>query len=195
MILAALVVLDVIEFDGILTGRMAFAAAAAAAATWAGGAWLAAIAGRERQHRPLAAVVAGAAAAGFLLAVLHSAGPLAGRADPWRRTGVGILAALLIVALVAVAAVLIARTEPASLLVARRRWSQARSRHAAAVRTWHGDTEADAVAGQGWRCLVQAQASAAAGGSAGLTTDQPSGAALAEPAETGVQRHPTRSTS
>jgi MFS family permease len=172
VILAALVVLDAIEFAGILPGRMTLVVAAAAAAAWVGFGWLAALAGRERQHRLLTAIAAGAAAVGFLLAALHSGGAFNGRADPWRRFGVGVLVALLIVALVAVAAVLIARTEPASLVLARHRWHRSRSSYAAAVRTKRLDAEADVVAGQGWRCLIQAHTAASAAGGEQLTTDQ-----------------------
>jgi hypothetical protein len=152
---AVLVMLSVITFDGVLTGGVA-AAAVAAAAAWTGCAWLEALALRDGQHGRLASVSAGVLALGVLLAALHGdAAPLR-RAGGWDRYGVGAVTVLLVFALVAVAAMLIARTEPASLLLARRRWHQARSAHAAAVRTHREDAEADAVASQGWHGLIQA---------------------------------------
>ena len=162
-IFAALVVLDAIEFAGVLTGWMT-AAAVAAAAAWAGWAWLAALAMREKKHGLLTAIAAGAAVVGVLLAGLHSEGVAAGRTVAWHRFGVGVVLVVLIFALVAVAAVLIARTEPASLVPARRRWQRSRDDHAAAVRVQRSDAEADVIAGQGWRGLVQAQANASADG-------------------------------
>jgi hypothetical protein len=155
---AVLVMLGVLTFDGVLTGGVA-AVATAAAAAWTGCAWLAALALREEHHGRLAAIISGAVVLGVLLAVLH--GEAAARpVDDWHRFGVGAVAVLLVFVLVAVAAMLIARTEPASLLFARRRWHRARSAHAAAMRLHRSDAEADAVARQGWHGLIQAYAQA-----------------------------------
>ena len=71
---------------------------------------------------------------------------------------------LLIFALVAIAAVLIARTEPASLLSARRRWHRARDEYVAAVRTHRCDAEAAVIAERGWRSLLEVQANTSADG-------------------------------
>ena len=151
---AVLVMLNVITFDGVLSGGVA-AVAVAAAAAWTGCAWLAALALREEHHARLATIITGAVVLGVLLAVLH--GETAARpVDDWDRFGVGAVAVLLVFVLVAVAAMLIARTEPASLLLARRRWHHARSAHAAATRLHRSDAEADAVARQGWHGLIQA---------------------------------------
>ena len=154
VLFAVLVMLNVITFDGVLTDEVA--AAAAAAAAWTGCAWLAALALRDGQHGRLASVSAGGLVLGVLLAALHGDAAPVRQAGGWDRYGVGAVAVLLVFALVAVAAMLIARTEPASLLLARRRWHQARSAYTAAVRTHREDAEADAVASQGWHGLVQA---------------------------------------
>jgi hypothetical protein len=158
VILAALTMLDAIEFTGVLAGWMAAAAAVAAAAAWLGCAWLAALAHLEERHGPLTAIAAGVVLIGALLAALHAEGTGTGRTGQWYRFGVSALVALLVLALVAAAAMLITRTEPAPLLVARRRWHRHRADHAAAVRMQRADAEADAIAGQGWRGLVQAHA-------------------------------------
>ncbi len=164
---AVLVMLSVITCDGVLATGVAPAALAAATA-WTGCAWLAALALREGQHGRLVAIGAGGLVLGVLLAALHGAAaarPVDGQPTAgWDRFGVGALAVLLVFVLVAVAAMLIARAEPASLLVARRRWHQAWSAYAAAVRTHRDDLEADAVARQGWHGLIQAHMPAPARG-------------------------------
>jgi MFS family permease len=175
---AVLVVLDVVTFDGVMAGWVG-AAAVAAAAAWIGCAWLAALALREEQRGRLVAIVAGALALGALLVALHgttAAALLVDRlpvdrlpvdrlpVDRWYRFEVGAVTVLLVFVLVAVAAMLIARTEPASLLLARRRWHHSRSAYAAAVRIHRGDAEAEAVARQGWHGLIQAHVQAPANG-------------------------------
>jgi hypothetical protein len=156
-IFVVLVALDAIEFTGVLTGWMAVAAVAAAAA-WSGCAWLAALAGRKGRRGLLAVITAGAATFGLLLTALHGAAAGAGPADMRYRLGVSVGVVLLIFALVAVASVLIRRTEPTSLLIARRRWHRARSAHEAAIRIHRSDAEAATVARQGWRSLIETQA-------------------------------------
>jgi hypothetical protein len=155
-IFAVLVALNAIELTGVLAGWMAVAAVAAAAA-WSGCAWLAALAGREGQRGLLAAITVGAATFGLLLAALHSAAAVTGQADIRYRLGVGAGVALLIFALVVMACVLIGRTEPASLLLARRRWYRARSAHENATHIHHSDVEAAVVARQAWHALVETQ--------------------------------------
>jgi hypothetical protein len=155
-IFAAWVMLGAIELTGVLSGWMA-AAAVPAAAVWMGCAWLAALAGRERQHGMLAAVGAAAVAVAGLLAALHGS---ASQPDFRYQAGVGAVSAMLIILLFAVAARLMARTEPVSLWVARRRWHAARAGHAAAVRLAHQDAEASVVAGQSWMSLVRTHAQA-----------------------------------
>jgi hypothetical protein len=161
VIFVALTLLDAIEFAGVLTG-WARAAAIAAAAAWTGCAWLAALAVRERRHGLLALAIMVVVTAGLLLAALHGDGTVPGQAYRWHQFGVGAAVALVVFALVAIEAVLITRTEPASLLLARRRWHRFRARHAAAVELQRTDAETDAIAGQGWRSLIQAQAQVSA---------------------------------
>lgn len=152
---AVLVVLDVVTLDGVATGWVTPVAVAAAAA-WAGGAWLAALAAREGQHGRLTAIAGAALALGGLLAALHGEEPVPQPVDRWYRVGVGVVAVLLILVLATVAAMLIARTEPVSLLLARYRWQRCRCDYEAAVRLGRSDAEAEVVARQGWRGLIQA---------------------------------------
>jgi hypothetical protein len=160
-IFVVLVALDAIEFSGVLTGWTTVAAVAAAAA-WSGCSWLAALAGRQGQRGLLAVIVAGTATFGLLLAALHSEAAVLGESDIRYRLGVGVGVALLIFALVAVASVLIGRTEPASLLLARRRWHRSRSEHAAAVSIHVSDVEAAIVARRAWHGLVETHADTSA---------------------------------
>ena len=159
-IFVALAGLDAVEFTGVLTGWVA-AVAIAAAAFWWGCAWLGALTVREGRRGLLAVVTAAAASLGVLLAALHADAVVPGQADTRYRLGVGIGVALVILVQAAVACVLIGRTEPASLLLARRRWHRSRSEHVAAVRTHRSDVEAAIVARQGWQNLVETQGNGA----------------------------------
>jgi hypothetical protein len=159
---AVLVVLNIITFDGVLAGWVTSVAVAAAAA-WIGCAWLAALALREEQRGRLAVITAAALALDVLLATLHG-NAAAQPADRWYRYEVGAVAVLLVFILVVVAAILIARTEPASLLLARRHWQRCRSGYAEAVRIHRADAEAAAVARQGWHGLIQSYLRAPARG-------------------------------
>jgi MFS family permease len=152
---AVLVVLDVVTLDGIATGWFT-AVAVAAAAAWTGGAWLAALAAREAQHGRLTVIAGAALALGGLLAALHGAQSVPQPVDRWYRVGVGVVAVLLILVLATVAALLITRTEPASVLLARCRWQRCRADYEAAVRLGRSDAEAEVVARQSWRGLIQA---------------------------------------
>ncbi len=155
---AALLGLDRIEFAVLLPGWRASAAAAAATAAWAGCAWLAALAVREERRGRLIAIAAGAAAVGLLLAALRSVGPAALRWPGWDPFWVSVLLVLVILALVTSATEIIRRTEPASLLMARRSWRRAREDHKAAVRVHRADAEAAVVAAQEWGSLIDAYA-------------------------------------
>jgi hypothetical protein len=62
-----------------------------------------------------------------------------------------------ILVLAAGAAALISRMEPASLLVARRRWYRARAAYQKAVETEQADTQAAAIAREAWLGLVRAR--------------------------------------
>ena len=157
---AALLGLDRIEFAGVLAGWMTAAAAAAATVAWAGCAWLAALAVREERHGRLTAIAAGTAAAGALLAALHSVRSAAFLWPGWHPVWVSLLVVLVILALVTIATEIIMRTEPASLLLARRRWHHAWHDYLAAVRVERADAEAAAVAAQEWSSLVDVYATA-----------------------------------
>lgn len=159
-VIAALLGLDRIEFAGVMAGWTTATAAVTATAAWAGCAWLAALAVREQRRGRLTAIVAGAAAAGLLLAALHAVAPLAFRWLGWHPIWVSILVALVILALVTIASEIITRTEPASLLVARRRWHRAWHDYLAAAAIQRSDAEAAAVAAQEWSTLVDAYATA-----------------------------------
>lgn len=159
-VVAALLGLDRIEFAGVLIGWMVTAAAATATAAWTGCAWLAALAVREERHGRLTAIGAGATAAGLLLAALHSVGSGAFRWPGWDPVRLSVLVVLVILALVAIATEIITRTEPASLLAARRRWHRAQQDRQAAARVQRSDAEAAAVAAQNWCSLVDIYATA-----------------------------------
>ncbi len=177
VVIAALLGLDRIEFTGVLAGWMTAAAAAAATAAWAGCAWLAALAVREERRGRLIVIAAGAAAAGLLLAALHSAGSAALRWPGWHPVWVSILLVLIILILVTTATEIITRTEPASLVLARRHWHRAWDGYLAAVRVQRSDAEAAAVAAQEWCSLIDvyATAHAASGVNTGADAGSPPG--------------------
>jgi len=160
LVLVALLELDRIEFSGVLAGWLITAAAATATAAWAGCAWLAALAVREEQHGRLTAIAAVAALAGLLLAALHSSGSAALRWPGWKPAWASLFLALVILALVTIATEIIRRTEPASLLAARRRRHRAWKDYQAAARVQRSDAQAAAVAAQEWCSLVDTYATA-----------------------------------
>ena len=162
-VFTVLVMFDAVAFDEVLTAGVT-AVAVAASAAWMGCAWMAAVAVRDEEHGLLATIIAGALALGGLLAALHGDAGVPGPVDRWHQVGVGVIAVLLILVLVAVAAMLITRTEPASLLVARHRWQHCQSVYAAAVRVQRSDAEAEVIARQGWRGLIQAHGQPSANG-------------------------------
>ncbi|HEX9352904.1 MAG TPA: hypothetical protein VF933_03660, partial [Streptosporangiaceae bacterium] len=167
VVIAALLGLDRIEFGGVLAGWMTAAAAAAATGAWAGCAWLAALAVREERRGRLIVIAAGAAAAGLLLAALHSAGSAVLRWPGWHPVWVSILMVLVILILVTTATEIITRTEPTSLVLARRRWHRAWDGYLAAVRVERSDAEAAAVAAQEWCSLIDIYATAHAASAVG----------------------------
>ena len=79
-----------------------------------------------------------------------------------RRAVFGALTGAFILVLTAGAAALMAHMEPASLLVARRRWHRARAAYEEAVETEQADAEAAAVATEAWLGLVRARVTAIA---------------------------------
>ena len=74
----------------------------------------------------------------------------------------GVLTGAFILVLTAGAAALMAHMEPASLLVARRRWHRARTAYEEAVETEQADAEAAAIAAESWLGLVRARVTAIA---------------------------------
>jgi hypothetical protein len=159
---AGLVMLDLIELGGL---RWVLAALAATA-VWLTGAWLGAVAVRQRRWTLVAAITGAAALLGLLLVALHGLGPYPGRpAVGGYLSGhavFGALTAAFILVLTAGAAVLMAHLEPASLLVARQRWYRARAVHKEAAETAQADAQAAAVAAESWLGLVRARVSAIA---------------------------------
>ena len=141
--------------------------ALAATAVWLTGAWLAALASRERRRTLVVATIGGAILLDLLLAALHGFEPRpAGRAatDQARGSWVfGVLAGAFIVVLVVGAAVLIAHMESASLFLARWRWHRTRAAYKAAVQTEQEDVEAASVAEEAWLGLVRTRASVTVG--------------------------------
>jgi hypothetical protein len=150
-----LVMLDLIELSGLLAGAESVLLALGATAVWMTTAWLAAIAGRRR-HRGLVAVIIGVASTlGLLLVALHGVAPNPGWPTARGRVVFAALGCAFILVLAVGAATLIARMEPASLLVARRRWHRARSDYDETDRTRQADLEAAVIASEAWLELVR----------------------------------------
>ena len=162
VIAAALALLNGIELVTVLAEVAAIPAALAATAVWLTGAWLAALASREGRRALVAAIIAGGTALSLVLAALHSLATSSGWPPARAGIGAGVLSAVLIGVLAAGAAVLIARMEPSSVFLARRRWRRARSTHEAAARLQRTDAETASVARQSWLGLVRTHASAVA---------------------------------
>ena len=156
---AGMMLLDVIELDGIWS----LPADLAATAMWLAGAWLAAVASRER-HWPM--VIAGVAAAvllSLLLMSLHGLGSGPGRPVSRESLLFGILVGVALFVLVVSAAVLMAHMESGSLYGARWRWHRAQASYEAAARLELQDREDLAAATEAWLSRVRAQAGAVAG--------------------------------
>jgi hypothetical protein len=163
---AGLVVLDHIELGRAVTGTLAIPAAIAAAAVWLAGAWLAAVASREGRSALVAVLAAGGAGLTLILTVLHGLTAPTGRPGSvvgLVAVGVGGLVGAFLAALAAGAFALIARMEPTSVFLARRRWLRAQAEHEATVRQEQADAEAASVAREAWLGLVRARAATASG--------------------------------
>jgi hypothetical protein len=148
---AGLALLNAIELTGPLGRTGSVLPALVAGVVWLTGAWVAALASRERRWGAVLAAAVAAVVLGLLLAALHGSGH--------RSVVLGILVAAFILALAACAAVLMARMERSSVFLARRRWHSARAVHAAQVRTAHSDMEMATVATEAWLSLVRSRAS------------------------------------
>ena len=164
---AELTMLNVIELSRLFGGIRSVLPALAATGVWLTGAWLVSLASRERRWPLMLAAVGGAVLLGLLLAILHGFDLLPGwpsiRGHAAGGSVFGVLAGLFILVLVVGAAVLLAHTEPASVMTARRGWHRARAAHDTALRTAHQDAEAAEVATAAWLGLVRAYACAVAG--------------------------------
>ena len=161
---AGLTLLDAME----LGGMWAVLPALAATAAWLTGAWLAALACRDRRWPLVLAAAVAALLVGLLLVGMHGLGPHPGWPTPHARAReslvLGLAVGMFILLLVVGAAVLMARMESASLFLARRRWHRARAEHEAAVKTAREDDEVAEVSTAAWLGLVRAYATGAAGG-------------------------------
>ena len=155
---AGLAILDLMELGGLRT----VLAALAATAVWLTGAWLGAVAARQRRWTLVAALAGAGVLVGFLLVALHGVGPHPAGPAVGRRAIFGVLTGAFILVLTAGAAALMAHLEPASLMVARRRWHRARAAHEAAAETEHADAQAAAIAAEAWLGLVRARVTAIA---------------------------------
>ena len=151
MLSAGLVMLDLIELGGLRSVPTALAATA----VWLTGAWLGAVAARQRRWTLVAAITGAAFLPGLLLVALHSIGPNPAWPDVGRRAVFGALTGAFILVLTAGAATLMAHLEPGSLLVARRRWSRAWAAYEEATKTAQADAQAAAVAMESWLGLVR----------------------------------------
>jgi hypothetical protein len=160
---AGLAMLDVIEFSGLLGAPGAVLPALAAAAAWLTAAWLSVIAVRQRRWALVAAIMAAAVVLGLLLVAMHGLGRPTAHQYASASAVFGALTGTFILALTAGAGALMAHMEPASLLVARRRWHRARTAYEEAVETEHADLRAAAVAAEAWLGLVRARVAATAG--------------------------------
>jgi len=152
---AGLTVLDAAELSGVLGKAGSVLPALAATAVWLAGAWVAALAGRERRRGVCLAVGAAGVLLGLLLALLRGFGQ--------QNILFGTVVSLFILVLASAAAVLMARVESSSLFAARRRWHRASAAHRAAARTRQDDMEAATVATESWLGLVRTRASVLTG--------------------------------
>jgi hypothetical protein len=161
---AVLVMLDLVELGGLRS----VLAALAATAVWLTGAWLGAVAARQRRWTLVAAITGAAALFGLLLVALHGLGPHPGRPTVGGYLSghavFGALTAAFILVLTAGAAVLMAHLEPAALLVARQRWYRARTAYEAAAEIEQADAQTAAIAMESWLGLVRARVTVIAPG-------------------------------
>ncbi len=163
---AGLAMLNLIELSTLLGGLRSVLPALTATAVWLTVAWLAATAVRQQRWVLVTAIVGAALLLGLLLVALHGLGPRpgwpAGSEHTHGSTVFGALTGAFILVLTVGAAALMARMEPASLLLARQRWHRARAAHEEAAETERADAQAAAVATGAWLSLVRARVTAIA---------------------------------
>lgn len=158
---AGLAMLNLIELSDLLGRPGSVLPALAATAAWVTVAWLGAVAVCRRRWPAVASIAAAAVALGMLLVALHGLGtypdwPTAGGHSAGSMVFGALTGTFILVLTVGVGAV-VAYTESASLLPARRRWHRARAAHEEAVETERADMEAAAVAAEAWLGLVRTQ--------------------------------------
>ncbi len=172
MLSGGLAMLNLIELSGLLGELGSVLPALAATAVWLTVAWLGAVAVRQRRWALVVAIISAAFLLGLLLVALHGLGPHTSRPTAHEYASgsavFGALTGAFILVLAAGAATLMAYMEPASLLVARRRWHRARTAYEDAVETEHADLQAAAVATEAWLGLVRVRVTAIAAGDEGL---------------------------
>ena len=171
MLGAGLAMLNLIELSGPLGGLRSVSLVLAATAVWLTGAWLAAVAVRQRRWAVVAGISGAAVLLGSLLVALHGLGPHPGWPASGHALGSAAFAALtgtFILVLTTDAAALMTYMESASLLMARRRWHRARAAYEEAVETEQADVEAAAVAAEAWLDLVRVQVTVIAAGDESL---------------------------
>jgi hypothetical protein len=154
---AGMTMLNLIELGSLLGASGSVLSAMAATGMWVSGAWLAAVASRER-HWPL--VITGVAVAvmlSLLLVSLHGSG--AGLGRPVSRESVlfGVLGGVALFVLVVSAAVLMAHMETWSLFAARWRWHRAQAAYENAAKIEQDDAGAAEVAAEAWLGLVRSR--------------------------------------
>lgn len=171
MVGAGLVLLNLVEFNGLLAGPSSVPPVLAATAAWLAGAWLAAVAVRHRRWAVVTGISGTVVLTGLLLVALHGFGPHPGWPASGHALDSTVFAALtgtFILVLTAGAAALMAQMEPPSFLMARRRWHRAQAAYEEAVEIEHADVEAAAIAAEAWLDLVRSQVTAIAAGDENL---------------------------
>jgi hypothetical protein len=159
-----LAVLDGLELAGAFAEWTGIPAIVAATGVWLTGAWLTAVARRERRPKVVLAAAALVGTISLILVALRYFTMPHGKQAVWDAAGAGVVLMVLIDVLAVGATVLIERMEPGPVFAARQLWRRARADHQAAIRLADADAEAACVAQQAWLGLVRTEAIAAAGG-------------------------------
>jgi hypothetical protein len=160
VVAAGLVGLTDVELAGVMARWPAAMASAGLTAVWLIGAWLAAVAARERRRGIVVTLGAADVALGLLLAALRCATtPPEHRL--WMHLVIAALVGVLTIVLGIGATVLLILLEPASVMRARRRWSRFAGEHKWAARRARGDAERAAVARSAWVRLASNDATPA----------------------------------
>lgn len=160
-----IVLISLYELSGLDDGAGGRTAVAlAASAVWLALAWLAATAARRGVRSSMLAIAGAVVGLGALETAVHALAPGRGQVSGCGAVVSGAFAAVLIFGLTVGAGVVIHRLEPASLLIARRRWHRARSEYAATERTRAADAESAVIASEAWLELIRVKATKSSGG-------------------------------